>query len=281
MKWGDFELSLVSDGSLRLDGGAMFGVVPKPLWSKKHEPDDRNRITLGLNCLLVRSENGNILIDTGCGHKYSAKEIDIYGIEHTTTVVGELERLGLMPEDIDFVVNTHLHFDHCGGNTHLIGDEAIPTFPRATYFIRDREYRDATNPNERTKATYLPWNWEPLEHSGQLTLVEGDCEILPGVRLVGTPGHTLGHQSVLIRSSGKTFFYVADLCPTTAHIPLPWIMGYDVFPLTTLETRKNIYRQAVSEEWLLFFEHDSQTPAGYLERQDGRYTLQPRAWEVE
>ncbi len=279
MRWGDFEIQRISDGYLWLDGGAMFGVVPRPLWEKKTRPDERHRIRLGLNCLLVRTPGKTLLIDTGCGHKYSPKEIDIYRIEHPTHVVRELERVGVKREDVDLVVNTHLHFDHCGGNTVQDGDRVVPTFARATYVVRKQELEDADHPNERTRATYFAHNWEPIRQSGRLEVIDGDREIVPGVRLLGTPGHTAGHQSVLIRSQGKTLLYIADLCPTSAHVPLPWIMGYDLFPLTTLETRHRLYRQAAEENWLIFFEHDPETFAGHLQRENGKYIVRPHFWE--
>lgn len=279
MKWGHLELHLISDGSLWLDGGAMFGVVPKSLWERKTVPDERNRIRLGLNCLLVRTGDHNLLIDTGCGFKYTDKEMEIYGIEHETDILRELRRFGVDPEDIDIVINTHYHFDHCGGNTHSEKEEILPTFPQASYVVRQQEYHDANHPNERTGATYRAHNWRPLEERGLLRTVDQDEEIVPGVTLVHTPGHTSGHQSVKIESEGKTLFYIADLCPTVAHVPLPWIMGFDVFPLTTMETRKRIYRQAVEEEWLLFLEHDPQVPVGYLREQNGRFIFEPDSWE--
>lgn len=280
MKLGGFELHIISDGNIWLDGGAMFGVVPKPLWSRKTVPDDRNRIRLGLNCLLIRTGKVNILVDTGCGFKYSQRERDIYLIDHQTDVQRELNRLGLKPEDIDIVINTHLHFDHCGGNTRLQGETAVPSFPAARYLVRRQEYEDAMHTNERTRATYFAHNWNCLQENGQLELVEGDQAVVPGIELVHTPGHTPGHQSIKLQSGGKTLFYIADLCPTTAHVPLPWIMGYDLFPLTTLETRKKIYRQAVDEEWLVFFEHDPDHPCAYLLEREGRIECEPVPWQA-
>src|SRR5690606_12814327 len=173
MKWGAFDIELISDGTFKLDGGAMFGVVPKVLWSRVIDSDDRNRIRLGLNCLLIRTQDANILIDTGCGFKYTEKQFDIYGIEHETNVVEELERISLEPSAIDYVINTHLHFVHCGGNTISKKGEVIPTFPNARYLVQRREYQDACNPNERTRATYLAENWRPLEERGQLELLDG------------------------------------------------------------------------------------------------------------
>ena len=279
MKWGQFELHLISDGSLWLDGGAMFGVVPKVLWEKKSPPDERNRIRLALNCLLIQTAEKNLLIDTGCGFNYTEKEIEIYRIEHKTDLLRELKRFDVPPEKIDFVINTHYHFDHCGGNTRLEGDELVPNFPNATYLVSRKEYEDANNPNERTVATYFPHNWKPLEQKGLLHVVEEDKEIVPGVTLVQTPGHTAGHQSVKVESEGRILFYMADLCPTSAHLSLPWIIAYDLFPLTTLEVRKRIYPQAVDEKWLLFFEHDPKLPLGRLSQENGKYILEPEPWQ--
>lgn len=278
MKWGQFELHLISDGDIWLDGGAMFGVVPKPLWEKKTPADERNRIRLGLNCLLIQTAEKNLLIDTGCGSNYSEKEFEIYRIEHETDILRELQKIDVYPEKVDFVINTHLHFDHCGGNTRKEGEEYVPTFPNAIYLVSGKEHEDANNPNERTVATYRPQNWKPLEEGGLLQTVDEDLEIVPGVTLVSTPGHTSGHQSVRIESEGKILFYMADLCPTSAHIPLPWIMGFDLYPVTTLEVRKRIYAQAVDEEWLLFFEHDPEFPLGRLSQEDGKYNVASEPW---
>ena len=278
MKWGQFELHLISDGSVWLDGGAMFGVVPKSLWEKKTSPDEKNRIRLGLNCLLIRTAEKTLLIDTGCGFNYTEKEFEIYRIEHETDILQELEKIDVSPEKVDFVINTHYHFDHCGGNTRREGEELVPSFPNATYLVSRQEYEDANHPNERTVATYMPHNWKPLEERGLLQKVDEDQEIVPGVTLVSTPGHTAGHQSVKVESEGKILFYLADLCPTSAHVALPWIMGFDLFPLTTLEVRKRIYAQAVDEEWLLFFEHDPVSPLGRLSQENGKFTLACEPW---
>ena len=278
MRWGQFELHLISDGNVWLDGGAMFGVVPRVLWERKTPPDEKNRIRLGLNCLLIQSGEKNLLIDTGCGFKYSEKEIQIYRIKHETDALRALEQVGVRPEDIDFVINTHYHFDHCGGNTRYQGEELVPNFPCATYLISRKEYDDANCPNERTVATYFPHNWKPLEENGLLHIFDEELEVVPGVTVVHTPGHTAGHHSVKVESDDGILFYMADLCPTSAHIPLSWIMGYDLFPLLTLETRKRIYPQAVDEKWLLFFEHDPEFPLGTLSKEDGEYVVQPEPW---
>lgn len=281
MKWGAFEVDLISDGSLWLDGGAMFGVVPKVLWQKLAPADEDNRIRLGLNCLLVRGHRKSLLIDTGCGFKYPARDVEIYGIEHETTIFKDLADLGVSASDIDYVINTHLHFDHCGGNTLEDGTGLIAAFPNATYLVQRQEFDEAEHPSERTRASYLAENWSPLEASGQLVLIEGEQAIAEGIVCVPTPGHTLGHQSVKIQSEGETLFFLGDLCPTATHVPLPWIMSYDLYPATTLETRRTIYRQAVEEDWTLFFEHDPETLLGRLTEKDGRYRVETFPWSRE
>ena len=253
----------------------MFGVIPRVLWEKTTTPDGINRIRLGLNCLLVRTESKNILIDTGCGDKYSEKELRIYGIDSSPSLFQELERVRITPSEIDLVINTHLHFDHCGGNTRVVDGNPVPSFPNATYLISAQEYKDANSANERTQASYFQHNWAPLEETGQMRLIEGEEEVQPGITVLHTPGHTLGHQSVKISSEGQTMFFFGDLCPTAAHVPLPWIMSYDLFPLTTLETRKKIYRRAVEEDWLVVFEHDPHCAAGRLKHEDGKYSVEP------
>ena len=279
MKWGRFDLDLISDGHIWLDGGAMFGVVPRTLWQKKTKPDEKNRICLGMRCLLIQTGSKKILIDTGCGFKYTEKQMQIYRIEHSTSVVQELANLDLDPGQIDYVINTHYHFDHCGGNTLLQGDQVVATFPNATYLVRREEYEEATHPNERTSATYFSHNWNPIKESGQLRLIEEDLELISGVHLVHTPGHTPGHQCVKLESEGKILFYLADLCPTAAHIPLPWIMGYDLEPMTTLRVRKHIYHQAITEDWILFFEHDPEVKLGRLRHRQDRYYLEEIPWQ--
>jgi glyoxylase-like metal-dependent hydrolase (beta-lactamase superfamily II) len=280
LKLGDYELQLISDGHFWLDGGAMFGVVPRILWEKKTTPDEKNRICLGLNCLLVRTGRHNVLIDTGCGEKYGEKETRLYRIERQQTLLGELkQKAALSASDINLVINTHLHFDHCGGNTSIVDGRVVPTFPEATYLVRRSEYENANRPNERTAASYFKDNWRSIEENGRLRLVDQDEEVLPGIHLVHTPGHTEGHQSVLIESNGSKLFYLADLCPTSAHVSLPWIMAYDLYPLTTLETKKEVFRRALAEQWLLFFEHDPHVAAGRLLEEDGKYLLAPVAWQ--
>jgi glyoxylase-like metal-dependent hydrolase (beta-lactamase superfamily II) len=260
---GRWRAFAVQAGGQKLDGGAMFGVVPKPLWERRITPDERNRIQLGMRCLLVEHDDGLVLIDNGAGNKESPKFHDIYGVENAggggrTLLEEGLASLGVRPEDVTLMIDTHLHFDHAGGNTWRDpAGEVHPTFPRARYVVQAGEYDWATHTNERTAASYFPHNFEPVRAAGLLDLVHGETELRPGIRVIPTPGHTPHHQSVLLESDGTRLFYPADLIPTSAHVPLPWIMGYDVEPLRTLETKRAMLRRAVQEEWTLFFEHDA------------------------
>jgi len=229
LKLGNIEFHIISDGHVLLDGGAMFGVVPRPLWEKRMPPDGRNRITLSMNCLVIRAGGKRILVETGAGGKMNPKLRDIYGLDGPFLLEG-LRSLDLRPEDIDVVVNTHLHFDHCGGNTRLEEDQVVPTFPNARYFVQEGELDHAMRPNERDRASYFPENFAPIAAAGMLSVIEGDHSLTSGVDLVRVPGHTAHMQCVKLTGEGKTAFFFADLVPTTTHLPLPWIMGYDLFP---------------------------------------------------
>ena len=262
---GHWRIHAIQAGGQKLDGGAMFGVVPKTLWQRRIPADERNRIQLGMRCLLIEHDIGPILIDTGAGNKETDKFYDIYGIENAgapgpTRLEDGLRQVGVAPEDIVVVINSHLHFDHAGGNTTKGANGAVtPTFPNARYVMQRGEYDWATHTNERTAASYFPPNFEPLRASGQMELIDGEREVIPGVHSMNTPGHTPHHQGLLIESDGERAFFAADLVPTTAHLPLPWIMGYDVEPLVTLETKRRILSRAVAEDWLMIFEHDATT----------------------
>lgn len=274
MKLGAFEIYPVSDGRFRLDGGAMFGVVPKVLWEKCCPADDLNRIALSLTALLIIANGKNILVDTGLGHKEDEKFQRMFAIERTPTILESLERLGLGPEDIHLVINTHLHFDHAGGNTMQKNGSVVPTFPNAKYFIQHGEFEDAARANERTKASYRRDNFTPIVHVNQWEFLHGDTELLPGITAVVTAGHTRCHQSVKIESEGETAFFLGDLIPTVSHLPLPYIMGYDLFPIQTLETKRWILDRAFEEQWMLVFEHDPMVQTGYVRRdQEGKYFL--------
>jgi glyoxylase-like metal-dependent hydrolase (beta-lactamase superfamily II) len=276
---GDLKILAIQAGGQRLDGGAMFGVVPKPLWEKRIAPDERNRIQLGMRCLLIMHSAGPIVVDTGAGNKENEKFHDIYGLENAgankrTSLEDGLAQAGVRPEDVKIVINTHLHFDHAGGNTYIDEAGAVkPTFPNARYIVKQGEYDYATHTNERTAASYFERNYVPLEKTEQLELVSREKEIVKGIRVGPTPGHTPFHQSVLIESKGQRAFYLGDLCPTHAHLPLPWIMGYDVEPLVTLETKRRIFKQAEDEDWLVIFEHDAVVPWGKIVHDGKGYSL--------
>jgi glyoxylase-like metal-dependent hydrolase (beta-lactamase superfamily II) len=262
---GRWTVHAIQAGGQKLDGGAMFGVVPKPLWQRRIVPDERNRIQLGMRCLLIEHEVGPVLIDTGAGNKESAKFHEIYGVENRgergpTALEDGLLDAGVRPEDVALVINTHLHFDHAGGNTVLETDGRVrPAFVNARHVVQAGEYAFATHANERTAASYFPHNFVPLAEAGRFDFIEGEKEIIPGIRAMHTPGHVPWHQSLLLESDGERALYLGDLIPTTAHIPLPWIMGYDVEPLVTLETKRRILARAAAEDWLLIFEHDAST----------------------
>jgi glyoxylase-like metal-dependent hydrolase (beta-lactamase superfamily II) len=276
---GALTVHAIQAGGQKLDGGAMFGVVPKPLWERRIPADGRNRIQLGMRCLLIEHSSGLVLIDTGAGNKEDPKFKDIYGIENEgadgrTALEDGLREIGVRPEDVSIVINTHLHFDHAGGNTYRDESGAIkPSFPKARYFIKRGEYDYATHPNERTAASYFERNFMPVIAAGKFEFVSREREIVKGIRVLATPGHTPFHQSVLIDSSGERAFFLGDMCPTQAHLPLPWIMGYDVEPLVTLETKRRIFRQAEDENWLIIFEHDASVAWGRVKHDGRAYTL--------
>ncbi len=276
MKLGAFEIYPVADGRFRLDGGAMFGVVPKVLWEQCCPADEQNRIQLSVTCLLVRAHGKNILVDTGLGDKWDAKYRERFAIDRTPTLLESLKEHGVAAEDIHLVINTHLHFDHAGGNTLRQGLQVVPAFPKASYTVQRGEYEDAMSANERTKASYREENFVPLAQEHRWEFLNGDAELVPGVSVVVTHGHTTHHQSVKIESEGQVAFFLGDLIPTVSHLPLPYIMGYDLYPLQTLETKRKVLRRACDENWLLIFEHDPAIVMGYvrLDREE-KYFVEP------
>jgi len=269
---GAFRCHALEAGIQRLDGGAMFGVVPKPLWEKRIVPDPRNRIPLAMRCLLIEHPDGLVLIDTGLGNKEDPKFMDIYGVENRgatgpTQLEDALAEAGYRADEVKWVINTHLHFDHAGGNTCLRpsdGPTVRLSFPNATYCVQRGDLEFARHANERTRASYLPHNYEPVASAGRFKLLEGDSRILPGINTRLIPGHVPFLQGVLLESAGAALFYLADLMPTRHHLPLPWIMGYDVEPLRTLESKRALVREALAGAWTLFFEHDPDVVMGRL-----------------
>ena len=278
---GDWTVHAIQAGGQKLDGGAMFGVVPKTLWERRIAPDERNRIQLGMRCLLVEHEEGLLLVDTGAGNKETERFHDIYGVENRgaegrTLLEDGIRAAGFRPDDVAYVINTHLHFDHAGGNTFRDGDGQVRmSFVNAAYIVQRGEYQYALHVNERTAASYFPHNFQPIMDGGRWDLVEGDVELFPGVRALPTPGHTPHHQSILFQSRGESLCFLGDLVPTVAHLPLPWIMGYDVEPLVTLETKRALLGRASDERWTLVFEHDATVPWGRVLHDGKSYSLVP------
>ncbi|HZW94145.1 MAG TPA: MBL fold metallo-hydrolase [Candidatus Eremiobacteraceae bacterium] len=304
---GDFELTIVSDGTYPLDGGAFFGVVPKVMWSRKVTADGRNYVQAGLNSLLIRTGTQTVLVETGMGNKLSERMVKFYG--QPAKLLANLAAVGVAPDDIDVVINTHLHFDHCGWNTVRGKDgKIVPTFPRAKYYAPEGEWQYARRPSERDAISYIPDNYDPLVQSGQMTLLKGGEEIVPGITVKTFPGHTSHMQAVIVNghptnsTTGKgtalavpigtgferarlqaapseahkgnralapeTVCYISDLIPTTAHIDLTWGMSFDLYPLQTIESRKQYYAKAIPEKWLTVFTHDPSTPWAYVEKDE-------------
>jgi glyoxylase-like metal-dependent hydrolase (beta-lactamase superfamily II) len=289
---GDFELTIFSDGTYPLDGGAFFGVVPKVMWSRKLAADERNYVTAGLNSLLIRTGKRTVLVETGMGNKLSERMVKFYG--QPAQLLSNLAAGGVSPEDIDIVINTHLHFDHCGWNT--VRDKTgkiVATFPRAKYYAPEGEWQYARRPSERDAISYIPDNYDPLVQSGQMTLLKGGEEIVPGISVRTFPGHTASMQAVIVNGrpgferarlqaapsdatkeggalapEGHTACYISDLIPTAAHIDLTWGMAFDLYPLQTIESKKQYYAESVPEKWLTVFTHDPKTPWAYVEKDE-------------
>lgn len=266
---GDFELTVFSDGTYFLDGGNFFGVVPKVLWEKKMKPDERNRVPVGLNSLLIRDGKHTVLVETGIGNKLDPRMARIF--QPQAKLLDNLAAAKVAPEEIDVVINTHLHFDHCGWNTVRQGEQVVATFPKAQYYVQEGEWRHGSQQHERDRVSYLSENYDPLIQAGQMHLLHGDQELLPGISVKVYPGHTRHMQAVMVKSQGKRACYISDLIPTTAHLDLTWVMAFDLFPLETIESRKRVYEYALPEKWLMIFTHDPVTPWAYLERdRDGK-----------
>ena len=275
MKVGDIEVLPLSDGRFRLDGGAMFGVVPKTLWSQRASADEFNRVPLSLTPLLIRSAGVNVLVDAGIGDKLPAKVLDMFAVERHVTLDQSLAAAGLGPDDIHIVIATHLHLDHAGGFTTVVDGAVQPRFRRARYLVRRGEWEDALAPNERNRASYVPDDFLPLAAAGVIEFIEADGDVLPGISVWQTGGHTKHHQIVRIDSAGRTGLFMADLVPTVAHLSEAWTMGYDLYPLETLAARKHWLRLATEGEYVIFFEHDPAIAAGVITVEQGRRRIEP------
>jgi len=279
--FGDWRIHAIQAGGQQLDGGAMFGVVPKTLWQRRLAADEMNRIPMGMRCLLIEHADELVLIDTGSGNKETTKFHGIYGIENEgadgrTALEDGIRAAGFTPDDVTLVINTHLHFDHAGGNTFRNPDGRVAaSFPKARYTVQRGEMDWATHTNERTAASYFTPNWQTIVDAGRLTLTEGNVDILPGISVRLTPGHTPFHQSVLLTSGSETACFLGDVVPTTHHLPLPWIMGYDVEPLVTMESKRHLLKQALDEQWLLVFEHDAHHGWGRVQNDGKGYGFSP------
>jgi len=277
MKFGDYRVEIVPDCEFRLDGGAMFGVVPRNLWERVAPPDEQNRIRMNMNCLFVEAGQERVLIDTGIGEKWPDKQRTMYGIDRQRSLADSLKAVaGVAPEEITIVVNTHLHFDHAGGNTRLDDSgKAVPAFPNARYFISRAEYEHAEAPSERDRASYLPDNWRPLKEAGQLELKDGDYEVVPGLRMETHAGHNRSMQCARLEQNGQTLFGFADLVPMRAHVPFAWVMGYDLYPVETVEAKKRLLPQAARGGWTCLFYHDPDQPLARIVEQDGKFIAKP------
>lgn len=275
MQIGKYNVKLGNAGLFRLDGGAMFGVVPRVLWERKKSADEHNRIQMGANLMLVKGEGRTILVDTGLGDKFDEKFAKIFAVDHKENNLHKfLQAEGLTTADITDVILTHLHFDHAGGATYRNSDGEIkPTFPNARYYLEKRQYEWGLNPSEKDRASYFRENYLPLKENDQLVLIEGRKELFPGIETIPINGHTVGQQMVLVKGENKTVLFAADLIPTSAHVPIPWIMSYDLYPMTTLEEKKHYLKLAAEEEWLLVFEHDPEIPCGIIQWSGKDYAL--------
>jgi glyoxylase-like metal-dependent hydrolase (beta-lactamase superfamily II) len=272
MRFGDYGVEVVPVGEFRLDGGAMFGVVPRSLWQRVAPPDEENRVRLNTNCLFVEAAGERVLVETGMGDKWSPRHREMYGVSDAGTLTESLfERTGYRADEITVVVNTHLHFDHAGGNTTLDDEgRVVATFPNARYFVSRAEFEHAEAPHERDRASYLPENWRPLAESGQLELKPAVYEVLPGLSMETVAGHSRTMQCVRLERGGRTLYGFADLIPTRAHVPLAWVMGYDLYPVETLEAKRRLLPQAAREGWLCLFYHDPDEPLARIIEEGGK-----------
>lgn len=284
MQFGDYRVEIIPDAEFRSDGGAMFGVVPRVVWQSVCPPDDLNRIRLNMNCLFVDTGKEKILIETGIGEKWSDKQITMYGINRTMPLVQSVEEItGHCAQDITIVVNTHLHFDHAGGNTilseltgaagGLTPKRFMPQFPNARYLVSKSEVQHAEHPHERDRASYLPENWRPMQQCGQLELMPDSYEVVEGLRVEQVRGHSETMQTVRLDRGGRTLYGFADLIPTRHHLPLAWVAGFDLYPVETLEFKRRILPEAVKEDWTCLFYHDVEPAFCSLRQENGKIVV--------
>jgi glyoxylase-like metal-dependent hydrolase (beta-lactamase superfamily II) len=275
MHIGEIEVLAIHGGNFYLDGGAMFGIVPKTLWEKKAPADERNRIRLAANSLLLRTNGKTILVETGNGTKWDPKLRNIYGIPEGDPLKDSLARAGVAPEDVDLVINTHLHFDHAGGNTRPINGRDVPTFPKAQYVVQRAELDHAMKPSDRDRASYFADRFVPITEAARWQLVDGDVEIVPGVSVIRVPGHNADIQAVKLTAADCALIFVADMLPTRHHLPLPWMPGYDLYPLQTLETKRKRIAEIVKQGWIVAFGHDPDYPTATLHGHNGKIEFEP------
>lgn len=277
MNIGEYRVFSIETGTYALDGGAMFSIVPKTIWNRKNPADDRNRVDLALRTLLIMGDKHNILVDVGIGDKFSKKHTDIYKIDFSkNSLTSSLKKHGLTVEDITDVILTHLHFDHAGGATCLKDGNLVPTLPNANHYIQKENFKLANNPTPKDIGSYRKENFEPLAKSGKLKIIDSGCELFPGISLIISNGHTLGQQLVKVTDGNNTLLYCADAIPSTSHIPVPYIMSYDLFPLTIMEEKKNLLTSAAEENWILFFEHDLKEEAVKIKKGEKKFEIKER-----
>jgi len=275
MQLGDYRIEIIPDTEFRLDGGAMFGVVPRVLWERVCPPDELNRVQLNMNCVFIETPHEKILIETGIGNKLPEKMAQIYG--QPAKLLDSLHAVGLAPEDVDIVINSHLHFDHCGWNTIRQNGSVRATFPNAKYYAQEGEWQHA-HEDQRDSVSFFTENYDPLVESGQMQLLRGSAEIVPGISVEVYPGHTRDMQAIYVRGGGKTACYISDLIPTSSHLDLYWLMSFDLYPVQSVESRKRFYSRALPENWLVMFTHDHQIPWAYLQKDErGKVAVRDQA----
>jgi glyoxylase-like metal-dependent hydrolase (beta-lactamase superfamily II) len=274
MKIGQYQIYPIEAGTFWLDGGSMFGVIPKVLWEKTNTPDERNRVQLATRCLFLQGNGKNILMDTGTGTKVTNKFRTIYSYDNTThSLEKSLAERGVVPEDITDVILSHLHFDHAGGSTKINNGVIVPAFPNATYYVQKSQWDTAKNPTERDRASFISDDYLALERHGVLQILDGDMELFPGIDIIISDGHTLGLQMLKISDGQSTLMYPADLIPFVSHLPLPYIMGFDLRPLVTLEDKRKYLNAAVDQNWMIFFEHDPLVKLATVTKNEKGFTL--------